>query len=111
MLDRVDRVQIAVGDRVRAAAAFTALLGAEVVRESASAYLGAKRTVLAVGESEMELCSPDGEGRLAEIMRRRGEGLIGAGFSTPEPELLRRRIAQIVIDANKQWLVQLKVAF
>ena len=95
MLDRVDRVQIAVGDRVRAAAAFTALLGAEVVRESASAYLGAKRTVLAVGESEMELCSPDGEGRLAEIMRRRGEGLIGAGFSTPEPELLRRRIVAL----------------
>lgn len=95
MLDRVDRVQIAVTDRAKAAATYRSLLGAQVAHESSSAYLGARRTVMAVGESEMELCSPDGEGRLAELLRKRGEGLIGAGFSTHDPELLRQRIAAL----------------
>jgi catechol 2,3-dioxygenase-like lactoylglutathione lyase family enzyme len=109
MLDRVDRVQIAVRDLAQAATAFTGLLGAEVARESKSAYLSAKRTVLAVGESEIELCTPDGEGRLAEILRQRGEGLITAGFSTPEPGLLRRRIAALgyaPVDDGEQFYLE-----
>ena len=95
MLDRVDRVQVAVADRAKAAATFNRLLGAQNARESGSAYLGARRTVLALGESEIELCEPDGEGRVAEWLRTRGEGLIGAGFSTAEPEALRRRIVKL----------------
>lgn len=95
MLDRVDRVQIAVTDRAAAAADFQRLLGAQIARESRSAHLSAQRTVLAVGESEMELCSPDGEGRLAEWLRTRGQGLIGAGFSTSDPDLLKRRVAAL----------------
>lgn len=95
MLDRVDRVQIAVADRASAVAGYCSLLGAEVARESKSAYLGAKRTVLAVGESEMELCEADGEGRVAEILRKRGQGLMGAGFSTGDPEALKRRILSL----------------
>ena len=95
MLDRVDRVQIAVHDRAKAAARYQELLGAEVAVESASAYLGAKRTVLSVGESEMELCQPEGEGRVAEHLRKRGEGLMGAGFSTSDLEGLRRRIVSL----------------
>lgn len=92
MLDRVDRVQIAVHDRAQAAARYCQLLGATIAHEARSAHLGAQRTVLAVGESEMELCQPDGEGRTAEHLRQRGEGLMGAGFCTADPAALRRRI-------------------
>ncbi len=95
MLDRVDRVQVAVRDRVKAAANYCSLLGAEIARESVSAHLGAKRTVLAVGESEMELCEPHGEGRVAEHLRKRGEGLMGAGFATADPQALKRRIQSL----------------
>jgi len=95
MLDRVDRVQVAVVDRAKAAATFNKLLGAEIARESNNAYLSARRTVLAFGESEIELCAPNGEGRVAELLRTQGEGLIGAGFATAEPEALRRRIVKL----------------
>src|SRR3990167_4363558 len=62
-LERVDRVQLVVRDRQAAARTFAAVLGGEPVGESESAYLGARRTVLALGESEVELCEPAGPGR------------------------------------------------
>ncbi|MBI3992774.1 MAG: VOC family protein [Candidatus Lambdaproteobacteria bacterium] len=93
MLDRVDRIQVVVADRRRAAEAWGRLLGAEVAGESHSAYLGARRTVLALGESEVELCQPEGTGLAADHLAQRGEGLIAAGVSSSQPEALRRRLA------------------
>jgi hypothetical protein len=46
MLERVDRVQMA----------------AEVAREEASDCLNARRTILALGANEVELCAPRGAG-------------------------------------------------
>ncbi|MBI4083675.1 MAG: VOC family protein [Candidatus Lambdaproteobacteria bacterium] len=92
MLDRVDRVQVAVADRARAARTYRTLLGAEIAREEPSAYLRARRTILALGESEVELCEPDGEGRAADALRSRGEGLLSAGVCTSRPDALRRRL-------------------
>ncbi|MEK7387580.1 MAG: hypothetical protein AABZ83_14165, partial [candidate division NC10 bacterium] len=66
MLERVDRVQLAVRDRHAAAKAFADLLGARPARESESLHLGARRTVLALGESEIELCEPAGAGMVRE---------------------------------------------
>ncbi len=60
MLDRVDRVQVAVSNMEKAAKAYVSILGAKIARKEPSGYLGAKRTILAVGESEIELCEPDG---------------------------------------------------
>lgn len=88
MLDRCDRLQIAVTDRRAAARTFMALLGAEPARESASRHLAAKITVLAVGESEIELCQPDGAGRAQDHLSRNGEGLMTAGYSTPDIDRL-----------------------
>lgn len=94
-MDRVDRIQVVVADRGKAAATYRRLLGAEVVRESPSAYLGAHRTILALGESEVELCQPDGTGLAADWLSARGEGLIAAGLSTPDPQALMSRLAGI----------------
>ncbi|HVR30105.1 MAG TPA: VOC family protein [Thermoanaerobaculia bacterium] len=88
MIERIDRVQIVVADRQAAAGVYRRLLGAEVARESASSYLAAKRTVLALGESEIELCQPDGTGRAAAALAERGEGLLSAGVSTRDPARL-----------------------
>ncbi len=90
MLDRVDRIQLAVEDRVAAADGWGRLFGAEVTGEKDSAYLSAKRTILAFGESEVELCQPDGAGRTADFLARRGEGLMTAGLSTSDMEGLQR---------------------
>jgi hypothetical protein len=108
MLDRCDRLQIAVGDRRAAARTFMALLGAEPAREAASRHLGAKITVLALGESEIELCQPDGAGRAQDHLDRHGEGLMTAGYSTPDIERLSRHLEQqgaaIVREAGRLFL-------
>jgi hypothetical protein len=91
MLDRCDRVQIAVHDAAKAAERFRELLGAETARRDHSRHLTARRTVLAVGESEFELCEPDGEGLSREFLRRRGEGLMTAGYCTADLDRMARR--------------------
>jgi hypothetical protein len=91
MLDRCDRVQIAVHDASRAAERFGLLLGSEVARHDHSRHLAAKRTVLAVGESEFELCEPDGAGLTQDFLARRGEGLMTAGYCTADLDGMARR--------------------
>ncbi len=94
MLERVDRVQLAVRDRHAAAKAFADLLGARPAREAESAYLGARRTVLALGESEVELCEPAGAGPVREHLERWGEGLLTAGFAVRDMTDLHARLAE-----------------
>jgi catechol 2,3-dioxygenase-like lactoylglutathione lyase family enzyme len=93
MLERVDRVQLVVRDRAAAVRDFNAVLGTEPVREDESRYLGARRTVLALGESEVELCEPAEAGRAADHLARRGEGLMTAGFSVRDLSALQARLA------------------
>jgi hypothetical protein len=88
MLERVDRMQLAVRDRARAADTFVRLLGASHAREAASGCLNAARTILSVGESELELCEPLGPGVARDFLERWGEGLMGAGYATSQLEAL-----------------------
>lgn len=84
MLERVDRVQLAVRDRNAAADTYAHVLGAVTVREDRVHVLRVRRTVLQAGESEFELLEPEGEGPVAAFLERWGEGLYAAGFSTPD---------------------------
>ena len=95
MIDRVDRIQVAVRDRRQAAATFGALLGTVVVDERPSTVLGAIRLVLALGESWVELCEPAGDGIVARALAARGEGLISAGLSAADPGALHARLAKL----------------
>lgn len=101
MLERVDRMQLAVTDRRLAAARFNTLLGAEVVGEHRDDRWGAAVTVLAMGESELDLCEPDGAGAAADFVGRFGEGLLGVGCTTPEPEALARRVEEHGVAADR----------
>jgi hypothetical protein len=94
MLDRVDRIQVAVTDRAAAAVAFRRLLGAEPVREDAVAPLAARRTVLRLGASEVELLAADGPGPVADHLRLVGPGLFAAGFASSRIDDLRVRLVR-----------------
>jgi catechol 2,3-dioxygenase-like lactoylglutathione lyase family enzyme len=96
MLERVDRVQLAVRDRDAAAETCSHILGAVKIREDRVAALHARRTVVQAGESEFELLEPDGDGPVAAFMARWGEGLYAAGFSTGDMSALAARL-----DAEK----------
>ncbi|HET9477337.1 MAG TPA: VOC family protein [Dehalococcoidia bacterium] len=84
MLQRVDRVQLAVRDRQEAARTFAAVLGARQGREDRLSIYNATRTVVQAGQSEFELLQPDGDGPVAEHIDRWGEGIFAAGFSTAD---------------------------
>jgi hypothetical protein len=97
MLDRVDRMLLAVKDRERATETFVRLFGARFEREVPSTALVAQRSILRLGESELELCQPTGPGPAQSHLDRWGEGLIAAGYaSTRLPALLDRLVAQRV---------------
>ncbi len=108
MLERVDRVQLAVADRREAARTFAAVLGAAPVRETDSRHLAARRTVLALGESEVELCEPTGPGRAREHLDSWGEGLMSAGLSVRDVRAMHARLAGLGVpftsDADQTYL-------
>ena len=92
MLTRVDRVQVVVSDRSAAAAGFGRLLDATVVREDRARILGARRTVLRLGSSEVELLEPDGAGLANDFLSATHGGLFAAGFATPDVARLRAHL-------------------
>lgn len=108
MLERVDRVQLVVRDRDAAAKTFAEILGARPIGESRSVYLGAKRTVLALGESEVELCQPTGPGPAEAHLSRWGEGLLAAGVSVSDLTELHAHLAgegvEFVEEDDRTWL-------
>ncbi len=92
MLDRIDRVQMAVPDRKAAAACWIAILGAEPDREDRVTTLAARRTRLRIGQGFVEILEPDGEGAIAEAVRANGAHLFAAGASSPDLDALLARI-------------------
>lgn len=92
MLSYVDRVQMVVPDRKVAAERWAALFGAEPVSEDGSRFLNAHRTTVQAGRSIWEFLEPAGPGRAQDFRDRWGQGLYGAGFSTPDLAALVKRL-------------------
>lgn len=93
MLERVDRMLLAVRDRAAAEATFRDVLGAETVQQDTSAALAARRTVMQAGISEFELLEPAGDGPIARWLERWGEGIFAAGFSTRDMQAICSRLS------------------
>lgn len=83
MLSRVERVQLVVRDRQSAVRTWQELFGARLVGEDTSAVLNANRTTVQAGISFFEFLEPVGAGPVQDFASRWGQGLYGAGFSTP----------------------------
>jgi catechol 2,3-dioxygenase-like lactoylglutathione lyase family enzyme len=102
MLSRVDRIQLAVRDRAAAEQTFHELLGAEKVREDRSTLLAARRSVLQTGVSELELLEPTGDGPVQEFLDRWGEGLLSAGFASPDLQGLAQHFSDIGVPWREE---------
>lgn len=83
MLDRADRMLVAVHDREQAAETFIQRLQATPLGDTVRPYLNASCREMAVGESFFELCEPTGAGPTRQHLERWGEGLFRAGYQTP----------------------------
>lgn len=84
MLSRLDRIQCVVGDRAAAAETYRRYFGAEILRQGGSRLQNAHITVIQVGDSEVELLEPAGDGPVADFAAKWGEGLYGVGFATAD---------------------------
>ncbi|MFQ5698069.1 MAG: VOC family protein [Myxococcota bacterium] len=91
---RIDRVQMAVPDRARAAEGWIALLGARHEGDDRVKGLGALRSRYRLGCSWLELLEPDGSGVVSEAVARRGAHLFAAGIGVPDVGALAARLAE-----------------
>jgi hypothetical protein len=89
---RIDRIQLATHDRRAAAATWRRLFGAELAREDRLPSLGCERSVLRIGESELELLEPDGVGAVAQHLSRSRSALFAVGVAVPDLERERSRL-------------------
>jgi len=86
MLTEVDRLLVATPDAAAAAAAWRSVLGAEEVHSGPAPALGAHRTVVRAGRSDVEFLQPDGTGAIADALSRRGRAHVwAAGAASPDP--------------------------
>jgi catechol 2,3-dioxygenase-like lactoylglutathione lyase family enzyme len=109
MLLEIDRVALATPDAADAAAKWRARLGAEEVGRGRVAWLSARRTTLRAGRSDVELLEPDGEGLLADELRRRGRAhLFAAGATSDDPAATAAQAAktgaEVRAEDGRQWI-------
>lgn len=102
MLERVDRMLVAVRDHTLATQTFTRLLGAQWLRNISSDHLNATGAVLALGESEIELWQPAGAGLVASQLERYGEGLLYAGYASTQLAALTARLEQKAVSLVRE---------
>lgn len=93
MLTRIDRIQVVVPDCRAAATAWGRLVNAHPVREDRVRILAARRMVLQLGGSEIELLEPDGAGLVADFLSATPGGLFAAGLATADVARVRAQIA------------------
>ncbi|HUF54271.1 MAG TPA: hypothetical protein VMR52_10930 [Dehalococcoidia bacterium] len=84
MIDRLDRMLVAVHNAAAAAETFAAVLGAKKVSEGDAPQYNARRITVRAGDSDFDLLEPADDGLVATHLERNREGLFGAGFSTPD---------------------------
>lgn len=96
MLSYIDRVQLVVPDRNTAVERWQAVFGAKKVEEGGSKHLNAHRTTVQAGRSLFEFLEPAGPGPIQEFREKWGQGLYGAGFSTPDLSALVSRVQSTV---------------
>ena len=113
MLTEIDRVLLATPDAAGAAHAWRERVGAEEVGRDHVESLGARRTTLRAGTSDIELLEPDGAGPIADELKRRGRAhLFAAGATSPDAgkvaETARRAGASTMADGSRH-LVTIKI--
>jgi hypothetical protein len=84
MLNRVDRIQIAVPDSASAERTVADVFGAELVRSDTASPIRAKRSTMQAGTSLIELLEPDGAGPVQDFVSKWESGLFGVGFSVDD---------------------------
>lgn len=98
MLNRIDRVMMSVEDVAATAQRWVELVDAAVVRHDRVAPLAAHRTVLAVGDAEVELLAPTAQGPVADHLASGRGGPFAAGVASNDLSAVADRLAAAAIE-------------
>ncbi|MPZ22732.1 MAG: hypothetical protein GEU28_04135 [Dehalococcoidia bacterium] len=109
MLNRLERIQVAVRDGGAAAKRWRALFGADLYDEYHLDLHNAAVTSLRLGESAVDLLEPAGPGTTADHLERWGEGIFGVGFTTRDITGLAAHLADagaVVVEAGGRLYIE-----
>ncbi len=102
MLERTDRLALAVPDAVPAIETFETIFDCEVVDDRADARAGARRVTLQWGRDQLEILEPTGTGPVADFIRQGHRGVFAGGFSLRDPAALAARLERKGIRVHDQ---------
>ena len=102
MLSRVDRVQVSTRDPDTVADSWVRLLDAREVGRDTIAALSAKRITLEVGNCQIEVLSPDGEGIVQSHLASNPGGPFAAGFATQDLSAVKTRLKEEQVDFQEE---------
>ncbi len=108
MITRLDRIQLAVPSRRETGALWERLFDASTIREDRLPTLGARRRVMRVGESELELLEADGLGQTAQHISRAPTPIMAVGLAVSDLASFRASLdargVHHQVDGHQVWL-------
>ena len=102
MLERTDRLALAVEDAAEAIETFRTLFETDVVGDVSDAVAGARRVTLQWGRDQLELFEPNGPGPVADFIKAGRRGLFAGGFALADPAALAGRLERAGIRVHDQ---------
>ena len=111
MLNKVDRVQLSTHNAQATAERWCELLDCEIVGSDQIEVLGAQRVTIALGESQVEMLQPTGDGHVKDHLDSGCGGPMSIGVSTEDMQGLRAHLAALGIaglDINEQLFLDEK---
>ena len=109
MLERTDRVCLAVPDAARAAEDFATIFDTTVVDISLDKTTNATRTTLQWGQDQVELFEPRGDGSVAEFLNGGRSGLFAGGFASADPGAIATRLQEHGVTVHQQGAARFMV--
>lgn len=92
MLERTDRIGLAVPDADAAAETYRRIFDTRIVADEADRIAGARRVTLQWGQDQVELFEPRGEGAAADFLAQGRRGLFAGGFALADPAAVAARL-------------------
>jgi len=102
MLERTDRLALAVDDADAAAASFAKIFDTEVVGEESDPQVVARRVTLQWGQDQVELYEPTGAGSAAKFIESGRSGLFAGGFTASDPSRVAAQLEASGVQVHEQ---------
>ncbi len=102
MLERTDRIALAVKECAPAIDTFAHIFDTKVVDDRPDAEAGARRVTLQWGHDQLELFEPIGPGPVADFLEQGRRGLFLGGFSLADPATLAAHLVSQGVRVHDQ---------